>query len=422
MNLKIIISFFLCLLFFSCNETNKKHTDNENLTDIYSEIRISPQISHPKKSDKKLLSISKLRKTNDKNTPDSLEVLFYQIDTTIWEYSDYQYKILEVLIDINTAKSFRTYAKIINNSKLNSPGNMFFIWDVKDNTEKAKYLFPDLAKSIDNQRWIRDDILFIIINGFESGHLTKDDLFSSKLYLENFYDQLVIGRESVASDNNNYKGHYKYSLSYLIQCLSIFGEDPKLNNIYKNSLKDNISFYDYHNNDGRSYYHNESLPKLEILRQAALALIKNNQTVDPIYINKLIKDPFYRLIFYRDLKKLNKISLLPTKYLNQQYFAESDLITIMESTPNDGIPSNLKFLQKRKILSGKQKGNYYFFQTSYLHYDTLVYEILPSGPQPINNKEYIESGNMTNKYMGRVSLYEIDNKIDEFIQKIEAKK
>lgn len=413
--MKKILAILFCLTLFACND------DDEKLIDIYSDIRESKQInSISLTGDKKLRAISKLRNLNNENTPDTLEHLFYQIDTTIIGHYKYQFEILEVLAHIYTEKSLKIYSKLIGNYPLNMPGNMFFIWDMRDNTEKAKYLFPELAKALENQKWIDDEVLSIIINGYKNGHLTKNDLLTSKQYLVNFYNRLIIERDSLPGCKY-YDSFYSNHLSELIICLSIFDNDPKLNSIYNEALNDNLSFSDYHNTDGRGDYHNNSRPKLEIIRQALLALIKNNQEVESIHIEKLIKDPLYRLIFYKDLRKLNKNSLFPKKYLTQKNFAESDLVTVMESIHDEGMPSNLKFLQQRTISNGKQKGNYYFFQTSYLHYDTLIYEVIPSGPQPLNKEDFIENGKWTNKYIGTANSNNIDMKIDDFIMEIKKK-
>lgn len=408
MKLSTSILFIVILICTSCK------SKSDQLKDIYKQIRNSPQSTSIDNSDKKLSGIKKLRKLNDESTPDSLMAIFYDLDPTLNDVYKYQYEILDVLREINTEKSFKVYAKIIGKTPLGFPGNMFFIWQLKSNpTENIKHLFPEISDGLKIQKWIQGDILRIILTGCEKKFLSSGDLISSKDNLIWFYNKLLIERDSLPG-TQYYRSYYTTHLPNLIECLSIYDNDPKLNIIYYESLKDNID-YKYVSIEGADDNEDLTVQKLDIVLQASIALLKNDNEVDPKYVYRLVSDPVFRLNFYKGLEKANKLKYFPIDYLNQDYFAESVLMFFLTNNPESSAPNKLKLIKRVTINSGENKGAYFFFDAGEGWNDSTHIRIECSGPQPLDPKRVSTEGKHTGAYVGEAKTSEIDQTIQKFI-------
>ena len=398
--------FIISIVFLSCKG------QYNDLKKLCVEIRNTPETESPKKTnDKKFKLIQQLKKFNSDEACDSLKAIFLSLSS--W---DYIYEPLYILSEHNSKKSLLVLSEIIRDYPLDNPANMFFIWDLVDKTENISVMFPNLTKSLGRQEWTDGHILMMIVNANQKGHLTREQLESSKKDLIKFYDYLKIEKDSLPG-SKHYDEYYDSHLTDLLLCLRIFKPEESINLIYRDVLKLNSSFQKFCSVDFAEY-NNESKRKITALFQAVLGLLQNNQPVEEKYFELLAAEPLYHNNFYEELLKLNKQSFFPKTYLNQEFFAISDLAIAKENTKDDGLPDCLEFLGKREIKQGDNKGVYYFYNSKYDDENKQV-NLEVSGPQPLAFTEFVIKGGKTNKiYTERFEKDKVESEIDKTIKKL----
>lgn len=100
---------------------------------------------------------------------------------------------------------------------------------------------------------------------------------------------------------------------------------------------------------------------LTIKQEAAVALLKNNQPVSGKELEKIAADKAYRKDLYESLGKIGKQDMFPSKYLTQQYMAESDLYRYAY----DEVEPKLVFIGKRELVYKGEKQRFYLFKITY---------------------------------------------------------
>lgn len=396
---KSLLLYFL-LLILSCRNKGGELTigkdhkgDSIEIVKIYREIDSYPQTDTPHRVyDKKILAIKKLIGCNNGGTPDTLKKIFLNIDTTIANYYQYQSAVLETLVKIYSKESLSTFGKIIGNNPVSpNTAKSLYYGNLLDKTDSVKYLFPELAKGLISQPFDQNFIICLMTWGVQRGHVKKEDLFSSKKYLLEYLKAV----ENAKMSNETSKASY---ITEVIYALRIFKRDTSLYPLYQSTLVNNLKPGDF--NDKDIDYHNFVRHQVELLLNASLALIENDQNVEEVYLEKICKDPFYRFELYNQLSGLDKKHLFPKKYLNQYYFAESDLIQKYAKSNGGGYyPDNLERLGKIALRNGSKPGNYYLFKVKYSE-DGKRYGNYISGPQPLDSTKAIRNGYLTYSTIG----------------------
>jgi hypothetical protein len=382
------------------------------LKKLCKEIKITVETN---KSDDKNSEIRKLvrqiKSIKTDEACDSLKSIFLLLES--WEVS---YEPLYILSEFNTKKSLKVLAGIIRNYPLDNPANMSFIWDLVGKTENISIMFPDLSYSLGKQKWTNGDVLMMINSAYQNGHINQEQLESSKGNLISFYDNLKIERDSLKG-SKYYEEYYYSHLTDLLKCLRIYNSNEKINTIYKEVLKDNSNFEKFCSLESAEY-NNESKRKITAVFEASLGLIQNNQNIEEKYLELIVAEPLYHNTFYKELKTLKKENAFPTNYLTKQYFAISDLSYSKENTADDALPNCFELLEKREIKDGENKGVYFFYNSIWDKDKTLI-NLSISGPQPLEEKEFIIKGTKTNKiYTEDFSRTEIKKEIDKIILKL----
>jgi hypothetical protein len=100
----------------------------------------------------------------------------------------------------------------------------------------------------------------------------------------------------------------------------------------------------------------------ELKQEVILRLLENNQPVNAAEIEKLAAEKEYRIDFYEKLKKLNRQSFFPAKYLTQKSFAESKAFMLGN---DDYTPGEVEYLSQREVVFGGKKQRIYLFRIGY---------------------------------------------------------
>jgi uncharacterized protein YbaP (TraB family) len=100
----------------------------------------------------------------------------------------------------------------------------------------------------------------------------------------------------------------------------------------------------------------------ELKQEVILRLLENNQPVNAAEIEKLAAEKEYRTDFYEKLKKLNRQSFFPAKYLTQKSFAESKAFMLGN---DDYTPGEVEYLSQREVVFGGKKQRIYLFRIGY---------------------------------------------------------
>jgi hypothetical protein len=105
-----------------------------------------------------------------------------------------------------------------------------------------------------------------------------------------------------------------------------------------------------------------TLDDLGLKKESIHALLKNKQSVDKKEIERVAADPEYRKTLYDELVESGNEKLFPSKYLTQQYFAES---IIYSNASDDGEPEKIDFIGVRTSIYNGQKKRFYLFKIDF---------------------------------------------------------
>ncbi len=206
----------------------------------------------------------------------------------------------------------------------------------KTKTALAKSLYPELLRLADDD-YYRSPVYYTTYRLIADSVLSKEDLASEKkdLIQEAFSELKKLKADSSAN-------HDKYSedLENLVRILNYF-EDDEIKELNKKIIAGNL------------YYHySESLEYLAI----------HNQEPDQRLLMQCLEKPDYRFSVYHALDKGHKRDWYPSKYMKQQYFAESDLYN---SLYEDGAPDEMKFITTLPVTYKNEKKLMYIFKAYY---------------------------------------------------------
>jgi len=129
--------------------------------------------------------------------------------------------------------------------------------------------------------------------------------------------------------------------------------------------------------------------------KALIALLKNNQAVSAVDIEKIAEDKAYRKDLYEELKKLDKLKLFPVKYATQQKIAESE---IYQLASDDDDPSSTTFIGERVEMFMGKKQKFYLFKIDYSGEDESTSYLGVTGPYPLTSPEMIASSDVAGLY------------------------
>lgn len=137
-----------------------------------------------------------------------------------------------------------------------------------------------------------------------------------------------------------------------------------------------------------------TVENLYLKLQCVEMLVKNHQKVAEADLLKLAKDNYYRVDLYKALKKQNKISLFPKRYLTQQYFAESVAYNIAS---DDEEPSSIDYVTQRITTLKGNKVKVFFYRVAWAT-EEPSYSLVSAGPYLLDQTKMCEDSAYGNVY------------------------
>lgn len=101
---------------------------------------------------------------------------------------------------------------------------------------------------------------------------------------------------------------------------------------------------------------------LDLQYSAVVELIKNDQAIAPAIIEKIAADKGYRLSFYEECKKTEKLPLFPARFKNQRSIAESELYAYAS---DEAEPTKMEYIGERITAFKGKKQKFYLFKIQY---------------------------------------------------------
>ncbi len=115
-----------------------------------------------------------------------------------------------------------------------------------------------------------------------------------------------------------------------------------------------------------------------------LALLQNQQPINPAAMKALAADNGTRIELYDSLKANRKESLFPSQYLNQKSFAESLIYT---AASDDEEPDAITYITQKTINFKGTQARFYFYKVSYGEDDDNTSYLACAGPFNVNTAD-----------------------------------
>ncbi|MES1214850.1 MAG: TraB/GumN family protein [Bacteroidota bacterium] len=247
-----------------------------------------------------------------------------------------KYSFLYLLLKLKTKESYGLFEELIAQS-LPSGGKIETLqYALTDSLELAASIFPDMLRLSTDTGFIKV-LPFVANKLLDSGLVTTTSI---EPYKKNFYALTEREIKRIKFEAQE----YDYRATNLIKLLSHFKE-PAAYQLLQQFLY---------------------LPAISTKKNAAIALVKNSQKTDPIELEKIAKDNYYRIQLYEELKEAKQEKLFPVKYYTQKLFAQSD---VCQAASDDYDADSVIFIaEKTAMFRGKQE-KFYLFKVVYNYED-----------------------------------------------------
>jgi uncharacterized protein YbaP (TraB family)/predicted Zn-ribbon and HTH transcriptional regulator/putative component of toxin-antitoxin plasmid stabilization module len=271
--------------------------------------------------------INELEKQDDPATVQFIAANYGAFD----DKEEIKYDLLNVLAHHKTKESYGVLKQLLL-AKLPKKGSIGSLkYSLDDSLELTKTLYPEILQLHGDSIFV-EALVFNTNRLLDSGLLTMADILP---YKDAFLKQASLTLGYIKGDPENW---WRYS-----EWIPFVGKlkTKEANLLLQRFLKLNSS---------------------PVKREAILALLKNNQPVNAVEIEKLAADKSFRAGFYDDMKKINKQGLIPAKYTTQQSIAESELYEI---ATEDYDVAAISFIGERVTEFKGKKQKFYLFNVVY---------------------------------------------------------
>jgi uncharacterized protein YbaP (TraB family) len=281
------------------------------------------------------------------------------------ENEQLKYPFLSVLARIHTVDSYKLFLRLsLEQTPARGNGRLLQYY-LRDSLLLTASLFPDILKLSGDSNFIKA-LPFMLNQLLDSNLVSINDV---KIYANNFNEYAE--RELKRINASETYDHFSYSLIDLLGKIN----QPRSNQLLQGFVKAGT---------------------LYIKEAAAIALIKNDQAVNPVELNKIAADKSYRSGFYAQLYKAGKVKLFPSKYASQKSIAESDIYVI---AADDYEPASIQFVGERTIGYKGVKQKFLLFKVVYNYEDSDPESFLAiAGPYPLSGKIVVADAELTGLY------------------------
>jgi hypothetical protein len=343
----------------------------------YQDFDPSLQCTH----DKILSAVVKLK---DQST---LEFIEKNYPTLKDSGENLKYPLLSVLTRICTKESYNLFSKLVIEQTPTSGNARMLQYYLRDSLLLTASLFPQILQLTGDSNFIK--ALPIIVNELlDSNLISINDL---KPHLANFYRYAE--RELIRLMHAE---EYDYHAGSIVELLARINEAAS-NDILQRFIR---------------------ARQLNIKMNAAIGLIKNNQPVDPLQLEKIGEDRNYRNDLYEQLRDINKERLFPAKYSSQKSIAESEIYLIAS---DDYEPSSIQFIGERITNFEGEKQKFLLFKIVYKYEDADPETYLGiTGPYPLNKKKIITDSKVSGLFTEEFyDAKKIDKQLKTYLLEVE---
>ena len=156
---------------------------------------------------------------------------------------------------------------------------------------------------------------------------------------------------------------------------------------------------------------------LDVKYSAIQALIQNKQALDPLAVEKLATDHYYRVSLYSSLKEDGRLNLFPARFHNQKSIAESELFSI---AADDGEPSKMEAIGERVLPYRGKRMKFYLFKVTYDYEGGSKETYLGvAGPFDISSKEIKTETEATGLVSELYNAKKTDQQLKDYLAEME---
>ncbi|MEO6488352.1 MAG: TraB/GumN family protein [Ferruginibacter sp.] len=224
--------------------------------------------------------------------------------------------------------------------------------NLEDSLALTVKLFPEMMQlaSLDDYK---EKVIDLLVKLVDSGFVKQEsyDRYFSSIYI----DAIVALKKQKAKDEKQLQAENKTSLNDDgIKEFDYNNEQDALHN-YSVLL---MPYYDK-NLNVRSFFTKLLYSKdNEVKLNTAILMIRNNKPVPDSLIYNLAANDRYRSTLYREMEKINKTALFPSKYKSQLDITRSSLVNLNDYSRLDSIV----YLSKQQVSIKKKTGWVYFYK------------------------------------------------------------
>ncbi len=298
-----------------------------------------------------------------------------------------KYNLLEVLSQIKTLDSYSVLKNLLLTAipSEGDPGNLNY--HLQDSLELTAKLYPEVLV------------------------LSKDSAFSTVLVnvTKQLLDSNLISINSILPFKQNFLEHVRKNLKKI-------KEDEEKWWMFTNWVPFIGKFNDKESNDLlRTFL---TLDEIDAKYAVILALVKNEQPVEPGQTEKVAEDKEYRKDLYDEFKKLDKLKLFPARYATQLKIAESEIHLL---ATDDEEPSSITFISERTEMFMGKKQKFYLFKVEFEGEDYSSSYLGVTGPYSLSGKDIITSTDASGVYWDEeYDKKKIDEHLKSLLSEMEA--
>ena len=277
---------------------------------------------------------------------------------------DVKQSLLELLAENHTAYSYNALGSVLAKSPMPATNNYKLGSLLKDSLKLCATLFPAIES-------LYNDSIGgpLIIN--LSVKLIDSSLLDKKSATDHAADIYEIANKQIAGYRNDSLDYYGPFNESIIRMLSVLNTEKSADLLNQFLRLDNMY----------------------VKQNAAIALLKNNNKVQPAQIEKIAADRTSRIEFYNRLEKIGKQNIFPAKWQTQKSFAESYLYNyINEDGDLDDESLTLQYVSDKIEKKNGKQYRYFLFKATIDNGDSKETHLAICGPFDFDKSKVLING------------------------------
>lgn len=301
-----------------------------------------------------------------------------------------KYDVLDLLIGYKTAYSYAVLKELLlkNPPKVEDVRGLSYL--ITDSLKLTHTLYPEILQ-LTNNKVLAKRIIDITVTMLDSGVINMNMVMPYKKNILHTADTTLVSLKKMSAED-----YWGGSYSSIVHMLRYFIYDEANKLIQKYLLLDNM----------------------ELKYTSALDLLKNAQTVDKKQIELIAADPAYRRDLYDALMEMGNKKLFPSKYLDQKYFAESDIHLYAN---DDERPEKIEPIGVRTLTFKGEKKRFYLYRILMYHDEETGEDsenLGIAGPYSLDTKDFKTDNSATTFYLDYIPK-NLDEIIAEYFKRLE---